>query len=63
MSKMEFLDPLEAEKLKKTKVETVLWDTLYKYFLVQINVWNKYIVTLLLITFFYHLVQLFTSYP
>ena len=31
MSKMEFLDPKEAEKFKKTKVETVLWDTLFVY--------------------------------
>ena len=29
MSKIEFLDALEAEKFKKTKVYTVLLDTLY----------------------------------
>ena len=36
---MEFLDPLEAEKLKKTKVCTVLPDTLYITSLVLNEVW------------------------
>ena len=30
MGKMEFLDPQEAENFRKTKVDTILWDTLYE---------------------------------